>query len=232
VRVVAATSAGRLGPGELLIRPLCSADRHALKFEFDRLSEESRYQRFLAPKRKLTSGDLDYMLDVDHWHHEALIAWSPLPRSPIADACYVRRDQFDLAEVAITVVDQWQRAGVGRALLSALRDRAAAAGIRRFTASMFLDNRGALALMRELGPLRVVARGGAVVEMVADLSGVAHSGPHSTTTRTIPGGRDSASPSAASISASGRRYETHELASSRPARTRSITAARSFTLDE
>jgi acetyltransferase len=131
---------------DLLIRPYTPLDRPALEFMFGRLSPESRYQRFLTAKRALTAADLARLTAVDHWHHEALLAFSPWPRTPIGIARYVRTEDFDVAEIAVTVVDAWQRRGVGTALMEALRERAAAAGVRRFTYTMLPENRGARAL--------------------------------------------------------------------------------------
>jgi RimJ/RimL family protein N-acetyltransferase len=154
---------------DLLVRPLSPSDRPAVAFGFRHLGERSRYQRFLRSKSELGPQELAYMVDVDHWHHEALIAFSPPPRTPIGVACYVRCEMFDAAEIAISVVDDWQRAGVGRALLLDLRARAIAAGIRRFTGTVLADNRGAHALARRLGRYRVVRIVGGVVEVEVEL---------------------------------------------------------------
>ncbi len=135
-----------------LIRELSTADRLALTFIFRHLGETSRYQRFLSRKSELSERELDHLTAVDHWHREALIAWSPVPRAPIAVARYERCDEFDLAELAIAVVDRWQRHGVGGELMLTLRERALRTGIRRFTATMLASNRGALALVRRLAP--------------------------------------------------------------------------------
>lgn len=123
----------------------------------------------------LSSRDLSRLLSIDHWHHEALIAFSPPPRTPIGVARYVRLSDFDAAEVAIEVVDDWQRQGVGSALMVALAQRARAAGIRRFTMSILRGNRGALALAGKLGPpisAPVLTAAGNVVELSQSLVAV------------------------------------------------------------
>ena len=116
----------------ITIRELAAFDRRAVAFAFGRLSERSRYQRYFSAKPALTPRELSSLVNIDHWHHEALIAFSPPPRAPIGIARYIRLDEFDTAELAIEVVDGWQRRGVGIALLVALMERARAAGIRRF----------------------------------------------------------------------------------------------------
>jgi RimJ/RimL family protein N-acetyltransferase len=153
----------------MLVRELTAADRPALAFIFHRLGENSRYQRFHGAKRQLSAKELDCLTAVDHWHHEALIAWTPAPSAPVAVARYVRTADFDLAELAVTVVDEWQRRGVGVELLLALRERALRAGITRFTATALRSNRAALALARRVGPLTVVAAHGDVVEVLLSL---------------------------------------------------------------
>ena len=58
----------------LRVRPIVPADREPLADAFDRLSDRSRHQRFLAPKPRLSARELDYLTDVDHVTHEALVA--------------------------------------------------------------------------------------------------------------------------------------------------------------
>lgn len=153
----------------IVIRELTSTDRRAVAFTFGHLSEHSRFQRFFMIKKELTPRDLSWLVNVDHWHHEALIAYSPPPRAPIGIARYVRLDEFDVAEVAVEVVDGWQRRGVGTALMSALYERAIRAGIRRVTMTMLRDNKGARALARKLvppsQPATVLAAAGSMLEL-------------------------------------------------------------------
>ena len=168
MRAAGADAHAVLPPG-LLVRELLPSDRPVLAFVFARLGPRSRYQRFLAAKPELSVLELERFALVDHWHHDALVAFSPTPRAPVAVARYVRMDDFDTAELAVEVVDAWQRRGVGRALVLALRDRAMRAGIRRFRATLLPDNRGARALVCELGPLERVRAGDGVLELAVRL---------------------------------------------------------------
>src|ERR1700756_3331659 len=102
-------------PG-ITIRQLAASDRWAVAFAFARLSDRSRYQRYFTSKPTLAPRELQRLVDVDHWHHEALIAFSPPPRAPIGIARYVRLEEFDEAEVAIEVVDGGQAPGGGARL--------------------------------------------------------------------------------------------------------------------
>ena len=100
---------------------------------FERLGPRSRIQRFLGPKPELPEHDLSALSAVDGSRHFGVIAFAGSPESPVGVARYVRSDEdFEVAETAIEVVDEWQRRGVGRLLLAALRARALEAGVRRF----------------------------------------------------------------------------------------------------
>lgn len=154
----------------ITIRELLPSDHRAVAFAFAHLSAKSRYQRYFSPKDELAPRELARLMSVDHWHHEAMIAFSPSPRTPIGVARYVRLDDFEAAEVAIEVVDDWQHRGVGTALLAALSERARGAGIRHFHVSMLRGNRGARALLSHFAPATVLAAAGNVVELSYSLS--------------------------------------------------------------
>jgi hypothetical protein len=60
------------------LRPIAPEDKPLLAAMVERLSEESRYRRFFATLNELSADDLDYLVDVDHRDHEAIIAIDPL----------------------------------------------------------------------------------------------------------------------------------------------------------
>lgn len=164
VRAVSETSAAP-PPSTIEVRELTPSDRQALRFIFEQLSPDSRQQRFLHPKAALSARELDELTQLDHWHHEAFIAWSTRPRTPIGVGRYVRGEDFDVAELAITVADRWQRRGVGTQLLLELRDRARRAGIRRFSIIAMWGNRGALRLAHQLGSCHLLCASDGVVRL-------------------------------------------------------------------
>ena len=135
----------------ILVRPIRAGDRDELLRSFERLSPEARYRRFLHPVAHLTDEDLTYLTDVDHHDHEALVALDPDGGAGVGVARFVRADDPAVAEVAVTVTDDWQGLGVGTALLERLVDRARAEGISRFCALIQADNRRSQELMRTIG---------------------------------------------------------------------------------
>jgi GNAT superfamily N-acetyltransferase len=147
------TSSTTLRDGRVArLRPLAAEDRERIVAAFDRLSQESRYRRFFAPLRELSERSLDYLTDVDHRDHEAIVALDREGRL-IGVARYVRSAaDGERAEAAVVVADHWQHQGLGRALLERLAARARAEGVSRFTAVVQADNRRALELLADIGP--------------------------------------------------------------------------------
>ena len=157
---------------EIEIRRLRPSDAPILASAFERLSAESRRLRFLAPKDRLSERELRYLTDVDGHHHEALIASDARTGQGVAVARFIRlQDEPDVAEVAVTVADEWQQRGLGTVLLEALAERARAEGVTHFSALIAAEN----TLMREVlshagGAVEPVGAGGGVLEYRTDLT--------------------------------------------------------------
>jgi acetyltransferase len=149
----------------VVVRPLQPADGPALRYGFAHLSARSRRLRFLGVRTELADAEWERLLAVDHWHHEAVIACATAPRRPVGVARYVRTTRFDVAELAVAVVDDWQHRGVGRALVGELVPAARAAGVRRLCGTLSAENHAAWALVRAIGAPRVVRAGAGVVEL-------------------------------------------------------------------
>ena len=137
---------------QVLIRPVGLADVPVLADGFARLSARSRQLRFLGPKKQLTPAELRYLTEIDHHDHEALGAVDRSSGLGVGVARYVRSfEDAQAAEIAVTVVDEWQRRGLGTELLAQLAQRARAEGICRFTALVGADNMAMTALVRTTG---------------------------------------------------------------------------------
>jgi RimJ/RimL family protein N-acetyltransferase len=128
------------------LRPLGNGEAGPLQEIFAGLGARSRVQRFLALKHGLTDADLRQFTKVDGHDRVALVAETPEGR-PVGVARFVRNPDGGSADVAVTVIDDWQRSGVGTLLASSLAERALQVGIRRFTLMMAPDNGAALRLM-------------------------------------------------------------------------------------
>jgi RimJ/RimL family protein N-acetyltransferase len=135
----------------LRFRPISSDDRDRLARLFARLTRESRYRRFLVPKRELTPRELVYLTDLDHVTHEAIAAVDQRDGSIVGVGRYAQyADRVAVADVAFTVADELQGMGIGTALARCLVDRARANGFILLTATTLWENRRARALLRRL----------------------------------------------------------------------------------
>jgi RimJ/RimL family protein N-acetyltransferase len=137
------------------IRPIAPDDRDRLSAAFHRMSDESRQHRFLTAATELSSEDLQYLTDVDHRRHEALVAVDPDGDLLVGTARYVQVvGEREVAEVAVAVDDDWQRQGVATALLAALSALARENGVERFRAYVASDNAVVLDALERHGAAR------------------------------------------------------------------------------
>jgi RimJ/RimL family protein N-acetyltransferase len=127
----------------LRLRPLTREDRDGLLSLFHRLSEESRWRRFMSPKPSLAPRELDYMTDIDHVERDG---------SLVGVARYVRHTGTETtAELAVEVADELQRRGIGTALCMRVIERAQENGFTVLTATALWSNQPARRLLRNLG---------------------------------------------------------------------------------
>jgi GNAT superfamily N-acetyltransferase len=103
---------------------------------------ESRYRRFLSAMPSLSESMVRYLTEIDHHDHEAMIALDEETGEGTGVARFVRDAKRPAsAEVAVTVIDDWQGRGLGTLLLEVLSARAREEGITIFTAMMLATNR-------------------------------------------------------------------------------------------
>jgi GNAT superfamily N-acetyltransferase len=153
------------------IRRLRPSDAPVLASAFEQLSFESRRLRFMSPKPELSRRELSYLTHVDGHRHEALGATDHDSGDGVGVARFVRlEEEPQVAEVAVTVVDAWQRRGLGTLLLEHLTDQARAQGITHFSALVSSENTAVLEVLRRGGGEIVpTAAGAGVVEYRTEL---------------------------------------------------------------
>jgi len=132
---------------EVVLRLLRPDDKDRLAAGFARLSSESRYQRFFTGKERLTETELRYLTDVDGDRHFAICAIAP-DGEGAGVARFIRMPKEpEVAEFAITVVDEMQRRGLGRILTDRLLAAASERGVKLLRAEVLADNRAMLAIL-------------------------------------------------------------------------------------
>jgi len=158
------------------VRHIRPDDKDLLVDGLARLSPESVYKRFLAPKHRFSSGELRYLTEVDERDHVALVALLPEdPHHLVAVARFVRlEDDPQAAEAAIVVGDDFQGRGLGKLLALRLADEARERGIRRFEATILGENVAARRLMAAIAErLSPGVIAGPAMELSAELPAAA-----------------------------------------------------------
>lgn len=134
----------------VVVRVYESRDRDALVAALDALSAESRRTRFLSAATKLAPGLVRHLVDVDQDAHVVLIAEHA--GRIVGDARYVRaRSEPGAAEMAFFVADDFQRRGLGRAMVLTATALARVDGIETLTFTVAADNMASRALLAQLG---------------------------------------------------------------------------------
>ena len=146
------------------VRPIRPDDEARLHEAFSRMSERSVYFRFFSPLKRLPDELAHRLARVDYDQRFALVATTHRPdghEGILGVARYDRAPGTDAAEVAVAVVDEMQRRGIGSGLLSQLASVAGEHGIHELTLIVLPDNQSMLGLLRRLGWIhKAVLRGG------------------------------------------------------------------------
>jgi GNAT superfamily N-acetyltransferase len=137
----------------VLFRAIRADDKERLAEGFEALSTEARYTRFFRPMTRLRESQLAYLTEVDGRDHVAWVAVGvDEPSRGIGVGRWIRLvDEPEVAEVAITVIDEFQHLGIGRTLLWLAARSAVELDVRAFRTWMLGGNRAALGLLKGLG---------------------------------------------------------------------------------
>lgn len=153
---------------KLEVRPIEATDAEALREGYTELSDESKRARFHTAAHELTESQIRYLTEIDHDTHEALVAETETKTGErgVAVARYVRLDEEpEVAEVAITVADEYQDQGVGSAILDELSQLAFSRGVRWFRGWVLPSNRKAIDFFTSRGAASRYREGLIVVEL-------------------------------------------------------------------
>jgi len=175
---------GQVLPGEFFLRdgtpamiwPLLPTDANMLREGFRRLSPDSRRRRFLATLGELDDPMIRLLVDsVDGVHHIALllIVLPPEGEEGPAGVAHLVQGSADpaSADIAVTVVDDWQGRGAGTALVSALMRRRPAT-VTRLRTLVAADNRASLALLAGAGRVSAGLPERGVLDVTVELPAV------------------------------------------------------------
>jgi GNAT superfamily N-acetyltransferase len=136
----------------LEVRALRPHDRPDFLAAVGRVGTQSLYQRFFAVKRHFTEKEVSFFLDIDFISHVALVATlEENGKHVIAGGGRYVVVSPKQAEVAFTVVDQFQRLGIGAALMRHLVVIAREAGLDELVAQVVATNAAMLKVFERSG---------------------------------------------------------------------------------
>jgi ribosomal protein S18 acetylase RimI-like enzyme len=109
---------------------------------------------------------------VDYNDRFALVATTHRPNAKeriVGVARYDRAQKTDVAEVAVAVIDEFQRRGLGSLLLAELARVGRSHGITTFTLIVLPENREMLGLLRKMGWIHQAKLSGGMYEITFDV---------------------------------------------------------------
>jgi RimJ/RimL family protein N-acetyltransferase len=137
------------------LRFLRPDDTERIKAFFYRLSPESIFYRLLEYRTTISDEEARWLCNVDGVTRVAIAATvgADADEAIIAVARYglTEADNPTAGEAAVVVEDGYQRRGLGKVLVSRLVEYALAHGVRRFTATIHVNNEAILRFIQHSG---------------------------------------------------------------------------------
>ena len=155
----------------VLIRPIRPQDAGTLQAYLRRLTPESRRNRFLGALSELSPRELARFADMDRPGTVALLAFTGPDAVMIGEAIVVVIPGSTRGEIALSVMDPWQRRGLGLLLLQTIECRARTFGARHLFGEVLRTNTAMKGLARKAGfAITSPFTDARLVEIVKDLA--------------------------------------------------------------
>ena len=129
---------------QIVYRPIHPTDEPRMRDLFYKLSEQSKFYRFMGHLKRVPRSQIDDFVYIDHRSEVCVVGVLPSASGDeiIAVGNYYLDPKTNKAEVAFTVADAWQRRGIGTFILKHLTRMARRNGISGFTAEVLAENKG------------------------------------------------------------------------------------------
>lgn len=151
----------------VFIRPILPSDAPELGEAIRTADPETLHWRFLSGGPAVTPELLHNLTTVDYVKRFALVARDARTGEGVAVGRYEPVEE-GVAEIAVTVRNDWRRVGLATMLVELLAEAAVERGIHAFSVFYLADNRPVAALLEEAGGARRLIEQG-VAESVIDL---------------------------------------------------------------
>jgi RimJ/RimL family protein N-acetyltransferase len=157
------------------VRPIVPEDEPLLHEAVAAMSERSVYFRFFSPLKRMPDALAHRLAVVDYNDRFALVGTTHKPGGKdrkeriVGVARYDRIPNTDMAETAVAVVDEFQRRGLGSALMTILGKVGRDHGIKTFTLIVLPENQQMLGLLRKMGWIHRAKLSGGVYDISFEL---------------------------------------------------------------
>jgi RimJ/RimL family protein N-acetyltransferase len=154
------------------VRPIVPEDEPLLHEAVAAMSERTVYFRFFSPLKRMPDAMAHRLAVVDYNDRFALVAATHKPDGKqriVGVARYDRAPNTDVAEIAVAVIDEFQRRGLGSALMTILGKVAREHGIKTFTLIVLPENQQMLGLLKKMGWIHRAKLSGGLYDISFDL---------------------------------------------------------------
>ncbi len=148
------------------IRAQRPEDKEAILEAVQHASADTLYHRFFAVKRTLSEQEQHFFFDVDFVNHVVLLAVATINGQPriVGGARFIVTEPGK-AEVAFSVVDDYQHHGLGAVLMHHIAASAREAGVREILAEVIADNASMLGVLEHSGLTATTRREGTTIHV-------------------------------------------------------------------
>lgn len=131
------------------IRPIRPDDEPGEQQFFDRLSSESKQQRFMKFVKAVNEQLIHFFTHVDYDRHMAFVCEHQ--GRLVGEARYVANPGARSCEFGVVIADDWRKSGIAGLLMNALIDAARERGFEAMEGLVLRSNRAMLRFVRALG---------------------------------------------------------------------------------
>lgn len=153
------------------VRALRPDDETQMLAALSRTSPQSLYRRFFGVKKSFSESEKAFFFNVDFIDHVALVATiEQSGRTEIVGGARYVVVQPGIAEIAFTVIDDFQGKGVGSALMRHLILLARKASLKQLIADVLPENTAMINIFKKCGVPAAMTRAKGAVRVALDIS--------------------------------------------------------------
>lgn len=158
----------------LRLGPVLPSNKDQISRSLKDLSHESIRNRFMGSKKEFSPKELSFLTELDGHNHFALgLEERESPHRGVAIARMVRSStQPNEAEIAITIIDEYQHIGLGKFLMNLIVLAANERNIERLSFTFLPQNEAISRLIHNVGPTQTGSSNRDFIQLFIDMKDV------------------------------------------------------------